>query len=371
MKVLILSCKTGGGHNAAGQAVAKQLMEMGEEAYFFDYLTLAGQKVSDTVGGSYVGLVKRVPLAFGLLYRLGAIVSRIMRKSPVYYMNSLMAPYLNDYLQENEFDAIVMPHLFPAETITYMKRKGMEVPFTVAVATDYTCIPFWRETECDYYVIPSEELRKEFTTGRIKSDQLLPFGIPVSPDFTLNVSKVNARKELGITHNERIYLIAGGSMGAGQMKNFVGILSKMKKENEHIIVICGSNKKVKKKIYKSFRKDHTITVLGQTNQMHLYMKACDIIYTKPGGLTSTEAAVAEIPMIHTSPIPGCESRNRRYFRKHGMSVSARETLGQAAAGVRLLENTEKCEKMKGNQRAGVPKDAAYQIYKFLKKHTGC
>ena len=26
------------------------------------------------------------------------------------------------------FDAIVMPHLFPAETITYMKRKGMKLP---------------------------------------------------------------------------------------------------------------------------------------------------------------------------------------------------------------------------------------------------
>ena len=52
MKVLILSCKTGGGH---------------------------------------VGLVQRVPLVFGLLYRIGAIVSRLVRKSPVYYMNGLMS----------------------------------------------------------------------------------------------------------------------------------------------------------------------------------------------------------------------------------------------------------------------------------------
>lgn len=370
MKVLILSCKTGGGHDAAGQAIANQLTAMGEEAYFFDYLTLAGQKVSDTVGGSYVGLVKKVPIVFGLLYKIGAVVSRIVRKSPVYYMNGLMAPYLNQYLQENAFDAIVMPHLFPAETITYMKRKGMQVPLTVAVATDYTCIPFWGETECDYYVIPSEENRKEFTTGKIHSEQLLVYGIPVSVQFSESISQMEARKELGITHDQRIYLVAGGSMGAGQIKTLVGILAKMKKKKERIIVICGSNQKMKKKLSKRFRGDCTVTVIGRTNYMALYMKACDIIYTKPGGLTSTEAAVAEIPIVHTSPIPGCESVNRRYFRRHGMSVSSKEAIGQAAAGVRLLEHPEKCRKMKENQRKYIPKDAAYRIYTFMKKHLG-
>ena len=32
----------------------------------------------------------------------------------------------------------------------------------------------------------------------------------------------------------------------------------------------------------------------------------DRIYTKPGGLTSTEALVKNIPIVHTAPIPGCE-----------------------------------------------------------------
>ena len=57
-------------------------------------------------------------------------------------------------------DVLVMPHLYPAETITYMKRKGMKLPLTVAVMTDYTCIPFWEETDCDYYVMSHEALRK-------------------------------------------------------------------------------------------------------------------------------------------------------------------------------------------------------------------
>lgn len=61
MKVLILSCKTGGGHDAAGFAMKEALESHGHEAVMFDYLTLAGQKVSDTVGGVYVNTVKNAP----------------------------------------------------------------------------------------------------------------------------------------------------------------------------------------------------------------------------------------------------------------------------------------------------------------------
>lgn len=369
MKVLILSCKTGGGHDAAGHAIAEQLTALGEEAYFFDHLLLAGGKVSDTVGKSYVKLVQKAPLLFGVLYKLGSIVSRIVRKSPVYYTNGLIAPYLNQYLQDNQFDAIIMPHLFPAETITYMKRKGMKLPLTIAVATDYTAIPFWSETECDYYVIPSDDLAKEFCTRKIKEKQLLPFGIPVSPAFSAQITKAEARKQLSINHDERIYLVVGGSMGAGQLLTLVDMLSASKKKKEHILVICGSNQKIKRKLQKRFEGEDTITILGHTDQMPLYLKSCDILYTKPGGLTSTEAAVAEIPLVHTAPIPGCESMNRRYFRKHGMSVSASGAPGQIAAGLRLLEHPKQVEKMKENQRRYIPKDAAYQICEFVKRHV--
>ena len=73
-----------------------------------------------------------------------------------------------------------MPHLYPAETITYMKRKGMKLPLTVAVMTDYTCIPFWEETDCDYYMIPHESLIPEIVKRGIPEEKLVVTGIPVA-----------------------------------------------------------------------------------------------------------------------------------------------------------------------------------------------
>ncbi len=71
-----------------------------------------------------------------------------------------------------------MPHLYPAETAIYMKRKGMKLPVTIAVMTDYTCIPFWEETD-DYYILPHEALRNLHKRG-IPDEKIQTFGIPVA-----------------------------------------------------------------------------------------------------------------------------------------------------------------------------------------------
>ena len=65
MKFLILSCKTGGGHDAAANALKLQFEKMGHEAFVFDYLTLAGEKVAKRVANAYVNTVKTVPYVFG------------------------------------------------------------------------------------------------------------------------------------------------------------------------------------------------------------------------------------------------------------------------------------------------------------------
>lgn len=59
MRILILSCNTGGGHNAAGRAVKEIFEKNGDEAVMLDYLCLAGNKVSKTVGNVYIETVKK------------------------------------------------------------------------------------------------------------------------------------------------------------------------------------------------------------------------------------------------------------------------------------------------------------------------
>ncbi|MBO5057074.1 MAG: glycosyltransferase [Lachnospiraceae bacterium] len=369
MKVLILSCSTGGGHNAAGKAVKEQLEYLGHEAVMLDPFSLAGEGVAQKVGAAYIWIASRIPRFFGFLYKLGGMISSSRHKSPVYYANILAVKYLKDYLAKNRFDAIVMPHLYPAEMITCMKRRRMKLPPAIAVATDYTCIPFWEETECDYYIVPHEDLLSENRERGIPSEKMYPYGIPVGLSFSGKADKLRAKAKLHLPADKPVYLVMSGSMGFGKMHLFVFELTRKLTHDEQIIIICGNNKKMQNILKHTYKKNKNVHITGFTDYVAEYMDASDVIFTKPGGLTSTEALVKNIPIVHTAAIPGCETKNREFFVSRGLSLASEHVHTQVSQGITLAENTEIRNAMISTQQKFSKPDASYDIVKLLEKIT--
>ncbi len=365
MRVLVLSCNTGEGHNAAGKAVVEAVRAAGHKAEMLDIMLLSGKKTSRMVGGIYVGIVKHIPRFFHLLYKIAGKISSSKRKSPVYYANTLMSKHLEAYLKKNEFDVIVTPHLFPAETLTHMKRKGILKQKTVAIATDYTCIPFWEETDCDYYILPHEDLVEEDVKKGMDRKKLLPYGIPVRQAFLKKEDKKEARKKCHLPQEGILYLVMSGSMGFGKIHLFVARLALKCRQGEQIVIICGNNQKLKSVLKTEFRWNENIHILGYTDKVSVYMDACDVLFTKPGGLTSTEAAVKQVGIVHTAPIPGCETKNRNFFTERKISLASNTIRGQIEAGKKLAENQEYLEKMKKAQRKHINPYAGEQITELL------
>lgn len=369
MRVLILSCNTGEGHNSAGRAVKEYVEKQGDQAVMLDMMMMKGKNTSRLVGGGYVKLVSHCPLIFGILYKLGRLISSPRRKSPVYHACALMGKRVRAYLEENDFDVIVTPHLYPAETLTWMKRKGWLDQKVVAVVTDYTSIPFWEETECDHYIIPHEDLVEEFVDYGVPEEKLCPWGIPVRGGFLKQMSREEARKKCHLPLESRIYLVMGGSMGFGKIQIFVQELARRMGEQDQIIVICGSNQKLEKALIKDLYGKENVIIKGYTKHVAEYMAACDVIFTKPGGLSSTEAAVSHIPIVHTNPIPGCENANVQFFEERGMSIGKRSFLGQLRAGQKLLNKEKVRKEMIRAQKKNSKPDAVVKIYQLLVKLT--
>lgn len=370
MRVLVLSCNTGEGHNTAGKAVVEAVQAAGYDAVMLDIMLLAGKRTSRIVGGAYVEIVKHIPGFFYFLYKIGGKISSSKRKSPVYYANALMSKRLGKFLKKNAFDIIVTPHLFAAETLTHMKRKGMLEQKTVAIATDYTCIPFWEETECDYYILPHKDLMEEDVEKGMDREKLLPYGIPVKQAFLNKEDKRIARRKCHLPEEGIIYLVMSGSMGFGKIHLFVAGLALKCRQGEQIVIICGNNRKLRSILKTEFRWNENIYVLGYTDKISEYMDACDVLFTKPGGLTSTEAAVKNIGIVHTAPIPGCETKNRDFFVEKKMSMASDTIRGQIAAGQKLAEDREFLRKMQEAQRKNINPYAGEQITELLIRLCG-
>ena len=123
MKVLILSCNTGEGHNYAGRALKECIESHHDTADMLDIMMLASPRVSKLVGNSYVNIVRHAPRLFQCLYKLGGLVSSARHHSPVYYANALLAKKLTRYLDTHHYDVIVTPIFSRPDTDLYKEKE--------------------------------------------------------------------------------------------------------------------------------------------------------------------------------------------------------------------------------------------------------
>lgn len=365
-KVLVLSCNTGQGHNSAGLAVKEALERQGAFCELRDTLSFARRNTSRTISGGYVGMTTKAPALFGGVYRLGGAVSGLLhkRKSPVYYANRRYAPQLGAYIRAGGFDAVVMPHLFPAEALTYLKKQGLSVP-CYAIATDYACIPFWEETEPDFFFLPHGDLKGEFASKGIPEEKLLCWGIPVSARYNQRMEKAEARRRLNLPEGEPVFLVMTGSMGFGDISSFTLDLLLQSPKSSQILILTGRNDALKARIEHDFASDSRVRAVPFTREVPVYMDACDVLLSKPGGLTSTEAAVKNVPLVHTRPIPGCETKNAAFFAARGLSQCSADPKAAAVLAARLAGDEAAKQAMLAAQRTEIPCDSADRIAAFI------
>lgn len=365
MKFLILTFQAGEGHNSAAKAILDQVEERGHEGEIVDFLGLISDKLSKVINDSYVVLVKRAPFLYGVGYRFSSGTSELFHKrlrSPLYLDSAIISKRLREYLEAHgPYDGIVATHLMPSQALAHLKKHGYPLPKTVAVVTDYTWYPYWQEiAACDFCVIPNEDLIEKYVKKGIPREMLRPYGIPVNKRFASLPSRLEAREHLGIGANDKVFLVMGGSMGAGSMYRFSKKLYKYMGDS-HMIVICGKNESLRLSLEKKFQGKDRIRIVGFTTDVPVYMRACDVLYTKPGGLSTSEALICQIPMVHTSPIPGQETDNMKFFAQKGCSYGSKRMSWQIYYGLHLMGSEELRDRMRAEQAKCAKPNAAHDI----------
>lgn len=365
LKVLILSSSTGGGHNAAALALKAQLESMQISTTLLDILKFAHSKTAHIIYNLYSDTTVKTPALFGLLYKAGRLISTSKFKSIIYGANMLYTKKLTAYLIKENIDTVICTHLFSAQAITYITRHTHLSLKTYAVATDYTCIPFWEDCEMDTFFIPHQDLLKEFIDHGVKASTLVPIGIPVHPDFLIPLSKEEAKTKLNLNSTKPLITIMCGSMGFGNIKPLIYLLTQ-KIKNANFFIVCGHNDDLYKELSNLGEHIHVEKFIDYSP---LLIKASDILLSKPGGLTSTEAVIAGTPLIHLAPIPGCETRNKAFFNEHLISLDGDTPDKALTACTRLLTDKVFLNQMYTAQKLTLNHHATANICNYIVAHT--
>ncbi len=355
MKILIISCSTGGGHNACAKYILEELKDNNIEAEFKDFYDIVNKKAKKLSEKLYLSTLNGNGKIFKVVYKLGELYSKTKLKSPVYLVNKLYKKNLYNYIIQNKIDLVITTHIFPALTLTAIKK----VPFLL-VATDYTACPFMEEANPNYYVIQNG-IEKDFINKGIDEKKLLKTGIPVSSNFIKNAKDI--RYNLNID-KEKTILIMLGSMGFGNINKIVNNLLEI--DNTKIIIVTGSNKELYNKLKKI--KNKKLITLGYVHNMNDLIYSSDIVVSKPGGLSSTEITSINKPLIHAFAIPGIETINTNFFYNHKMSIKCDNENEIIQNIIKLLNDNKLQKEMIKSQSKIINKNSASDLVKFIKSN---
>ena len=318
MKILILSCNTGGGHNAAANALKKYFTDRHIPCDITDALAYISENFSKLISNGHVFVYRNLPKPFGVAYRYEENHPPKM----IYKILSNAAEPLYEDIKMKGYDAVLSTHVFSSMILTEIKRRYRTSVKTYFVATDYTCSPGVGDLDTDLFFTPHKGLNKEFIQRGVSASKIVPCGIPVKDAFFPPIEREKAREMLQFPQDARILLLSCGSMGAGPMKKLATKLVDRLDKRSYLVVVCGTNNRLCKDIRREMRGRSNVRVLGYTSQIERYMAAADLFLTKPGGLSSSEAFYQRLPMIVINAVPGCETRNLEFFKKMSLAETA-------------------------------------------------
>lgn len=290
--------------------------------------------------------------------------------TPTYKLLSSGAERMYQYIRSAGYDNIICTHVFPALALTEMRRQHPCLQLVTShVSTDYTCAPCTADSALDWYFIPSTSLLGEFEQCGLQPQKLIASGIPVRQQFYQRVSQEAGKANAGISPAHQHILMMCGSMGCGPMEEIISYLCPYLTTEQELSVVCGTNDDLRKKLQKRTEKYSQVHVLGTVNNVPQLMQASDLFLTKPGGLSTSEAMAAELPMVLIDAVAGCETHNLNFFLRNGMAVTANTPKAIADTTIKTLNAPVLLSKMRAAMRSQTECTAADKIYEWIYSHA--
>ena len=325
MRVFIATVSAGAGHSQAAAALeeAWRAERPRDTIARLDALDFVPKLYRRLYLNSYVRLVERAPDLWSYVFKKTdnpALVRKLTRVRRT-LAKWRAAPFIRQ-MRGFRPDVVLCTHYMPLEIVGRLKAKGRGrfAPLAVSVVTDFEAHALWMEPGVDLYCVAAEETKARLVARGAMEENVVVTGIPIARKFSAAVDPAAVRRRMGLRDDLPVLLVLGGGLGLGPVAEILGELNKLATAVQ-VVVVCGRNEELRRELATQERR-HPTHVLGFVTCMHEIMAVADLVLTKPGGLTTSEALAMGKPLFVLNPIPGQEAANSDFLLEHGAAAKA-------------------------------------------------
>ncbi len=340
--IIIVTASTGAGHNQAAQSLKARFEERGIYVHIVDMFKATSKGMNALISDGYKILATKMPKAYGAVYK--SFDHKMANQTIL--KNAFLATEFRLKWILNEFqpDLIISTHPFGVQIIGNLKQKGkINMPF-VQIVTDFKAHYAYIHERVDAYIAASDYTAQSLTEKGIAAEKVHVYGIPAREEFTQKKYRKFSKD------SPFQLLIMGGSMGLKAIEEAVAVLLTFEKKLK-MVVVCGNNRDLYDKLqgrYVESIDSGQLEVLGFVDTVHELMDKSDLIISKPGGLTTTEAIHKSIPMIIPFAIPGQEQENTSFLVENEMAIEVQDMKELHHHIELLIDDVERYQKMVDN-----------------------
>jgi 1,2-diacylglycerol 3-beta-galactosyltransferase len=357
--ILFLFSDTGGGHRSAAQAIIEAL-----NVYYpgqvttemLDFFVEYAPPPFDTAVDTYAPMAQ-VPDVWELGYKLsnGKWRSKLVQE--------VLWPYVRKaaegLVREHPCDLFLSVH--PTINTPILRALGDDhAPYIVVVTDMVSTHAWWYNRSATLTVFSTQEARQRGIDLGLEESKLEVLGQPIADKFRRpTAGKRELRQALGWPQDLPVALMVGGGEGMGPIAEMVMAVDHARLDMM-MAVIAGKNEILRNNLENAGLKTPSM-IYGFVDNMPDLMNAADIILTKAGPGTISEAFIAGLPIILYSKMPGQEDGNVDFVIEHGAGVWAPEPELVAATLRYWIQNPEIRQQVSDISRSLARPDASKDI----------
>jgi processive 1,2-diacylglycerol beta-glucosyltransferase len=360
--IVILSCSYGGGHTRVAEVLAEEFHRVspGCRVEIYDYIdSFVGRFRNLVLTRCYFGSVRWVPWLYSWFYQATSTIPP--ESFGQRWINHLGKQRLARFLNARRPDLVVCTYCLPAGAFSELKGEGRTNLPCATVITDHAVHSQWIHPHVDLYLVSSTRVRTGVLARGLPPRRVLATGIPVVSALASAPDREKLRRQYGLDPALPAVLVMVGAYnllrGAlGVYECLVNLSCPMQ-----LVVVCGRDEVLRRSIADLVREANCpVRVFGYVKEIPALMTLSDLMVSKAGGVTTSEALAAELPMVIIHPIPGQEEENAAFLQEVGAALVAPTLRDLPRLVSELLADRESLACMRRAARRVKRPDAARQ-----------